>query len=535
MHEPPSPPTCTAEVTEKSLWRRGINGAMAIVLLLVIGAFLTLRFIDLDADPTFIELNKTGSFFGDEGLWYAANLWHETHGAWYHAGEYNPAIVVPVMPLLVAAGSIVSDLDTWSLARWMTAATICPSILLLMLAIGWRCGWWAALLVGLLLATSYELFVFSRVALLDAPGAAFAMIGLCLLLGWRGPRPAWATVLAALIGFIAVLCKSTMIVVMPVYVVAAWMTAPPHARWFRDPVLVTGVGVLLLAIFAGVLLTWFPEDLARFRETNVGRVGGSGAGGIGGGGDTGSTLIEFVKGGLFTGEWVFGLALACTPFALVRLRGQAAYPWVVACVIWIVLMSGAILFKGLMVPRYFVAQIAPAAILIALVAVEGWRRDTGRTAGWVLCLIVVVASGRGAAEIALAMRSPDHTFRDMGHDIHAIVTTEQGSQPGVIAGRWPAHSVGLAANIPVHSMWNDFDKAFESYPIRHLVTRGTIDYPETAADSQVQYIVKHFDVEPVASYTVMPELERYPLPIVLYRLTPKPETTEDDAAALPAE
>ena len=386
------------------------------------------------------------------------------------------------------------------------------SLLVLMLALWRSCGIWPALLAGLLIATSYSLFVFSRIALMDAPSASLGIIGLSLLLGWRpGRRPTWATVLAAVFGVLAVLCKTTIIAAMPSYLVAAWMTTPAGARRWRDPLIVAAVGVVLLGAYVGMLAMWFANDVAMFRSFNFQPRSVSLAG----------SVWRFAKSGNIVGEWLFGLGLVCLPLAVWRLRGLAVYPWVISLLIWLILMTGTVLAKGFIPPRYCVPLIPPVAVVIALLVYHGFRQDTGRIAGITLGAIVLIASARGAIDIFSAMKSPGYTYRDMGEDVRRRASEFGDPSQVVLWGRWPTGSVGLAADMPTHSLEGDMDAELQKYPVHFFLTRGPKEDPRISEQTDIVAMEERYHLELVTTYTVLPGYQFEPRPIHLYRVLPR--------------
>ncbi len=77
---------------------------MHFAFLLLISAIGVLRFVHLSADfpndtPWMIDQAK----FTDEGWWSSGAVMHMLTGHWYRSGDYNPAVALPVWPLLLSA------------------------------------------------------------------------------------------------------------------------------------------------------------------------------------------------------------------------------------------------------------------------------------------------------------------------------------------------------------------------------------------------------------------------------------------------
>ena len=157
------------------------------------------------------------SKYTDEG-WYAnaAIRFHQT-GHWYLHGGFNPAVALPVWPLLLAA---VFHFTGVSLAGARAVGLIFFG---LNLALTWllvrsQAPRWAALLAVTLLASSPFLFAFSRLALLEPPLTCLLLLS--WLLALRLPRTSarlQAAILFAigLLACLMILTKTTAVFLLP--------------------------------------------------------------------------------------------------------------------------------------------------------------------------------------------------------------------------------------------------------------------------------------------------------------------------------
>jgi len=468
--------------------------ALGVITVAIIGLGAA-RLIHLMADPPVRGLGRVASFYGDEGVWYSASLWLVEHGHLYIPGDYNPAVLVPVMPTLVGTVAAVTGLEVWFTARLTTAMLMLMATAALIVALSRRAGWGVALLTGLLMTASFPLFVYSRVALLDVPAVAWVVIGLCLLLGWRQRRPTWATVAAALIGCVAVLTKSTMLLAMPGYLVAAAMSPNPGARRWRDPLIITAIGVAVVGGYTAAALAWFAQDTAEFQQANITAAKSSLL----------EKAIRFIKAGRVMGDGFYVLATVCVPLALWRLRSHAVFPWVVAGLVWVVLMSLAVAIKGISVTRYYIPLMPALAVIIAAAVGAGaMPRATPARAGRVAgVLAVLLISALGGASITSYLREPAYTYQRMGRDLARRVEQLDPQTRWVIYGSWPSNGAALAAGVPPLTLQVQPGTAMlEQYPPAYLVTRGPRD--EAMDPDQLRQVQQHFTFGAEHTYRVLP-------------------------------
>src|ERR1700733_3875325 len=79
------------------------RGAVHILLLLVAAVFLALHALHLNADFPNHSPWMDWSKYTDEGWYGDGAIRHFQRGQWYVAGDFNPAIALPVWPLVEAA------------------------------------------------------------------------------------------------------------------------------------------------------------------------------------------------------------------------------------------------------------------------------------------------------------------------------------------------------------------------------------------------------------------------------------------------
>jgi len=168
-------------MTSRARW------VVAVVAVLVLAA--TLRGLWLTADPS--SNHTVGVVWHDEGAWVhnARNqvLW----GTW-RTDEWNPMFIAPVFTALEAAAFETFGVGTWQ-ARTVPLASGLIAILALMWGLSAVAGRRAALMGGLLLATSYTFVMWNRAALMESTMTMFIVIGWAAY-ARSARRPMWGMV-----------------------------------------------------------------------------------------------------------------------------------------------------------------------------------------------------------------------------------------------------------------------------------------------------------------------------------------------------
>jgi hypothetical protein len=186
------------------------------VWLLLIGVFAVLHALNLRADfpnhsPWWMDWAK----YTDEGWYGNAAIRAHLSGSWYLAGDFNPAVGVPVWPFLEWVLFFFMGV-TVQAARGLAIAFFFANLLLSYLLLKTRGPSWMGLLAVTLMVTSPFLYCFSRLAILE-PMLTTLMLG-ALNLGVRLPgfrRPVWVAAGMGLLFTLMMLTKSTALFLLP--------------------------------------------------------------------------------------------------------------------------------------------------------------------------------------------------------------------------------------------------------------------------------------------------------------------------------
>jgi hypothetical protein len=236
-----------------ALWLVGIAG------------FAVIHALHLRADfPNHSPWMFDWAKYTDEGWYGDAAVRAHLLGQWYLAGDFNPAVAVPVWPALEWLLFCVTGVSVEA-ARGLAVAIFFVNLALSYALLradgpglsrfesrGPVCGpRWPALVGISLLVTSPYLFCFSRLAILEPllTALVLAALNVAVRMGaWR--RPAWGAAAVGALAVLAALTKTTAIFLLPAI---AW--AMIAALWPRRNVALR-CAVVAGAVFAGGYVLW---------------------------------------------------------------------------------------------------------------------------------------------------------------------------------------------------------------------------------------------------------------------------------------
>jgi hypothetical protein len=186
------------------------------VWLVLIGVFAVLHALNLSADfpnhsPWWMDWAK----YTDEGWYGNAAIRAHLFGSWYLAGDFNPAVGVPVWPFLEWVLFFFTGV-TVQAARGLAIAFFFANLLLSYLLLKTRGPRWVGLVALTLMVTSPFLYCFSRLAILEPMLTTFTLAALNLGV-WlpRSRRPVLVSVGIGLLFTLMMLTKSTALFLLP--------------------------------------------------------------------------------------------------------------------------------------------------------------------------------------------------------------------------------------------------------------------------------------------------------------------------------
>ncbi|HTW60761.1 MAG TPA: hypothetical protein VMD55_03075, partial [Terracidiphilus sp.] len=221
-----------------------------------IAGFAALHAVNLRADfPNHSPWVFDWAKYTDEGWYGNAAVRAHLLGNWYRAGDFNPAVAVPVWPALEWLLFCITGVSVEAARALAVAIFFVNLALSYALLCSSRAGpgkaRWPALLGLSLLVTSPFLYSFSRLAILEPLLTAWvlaALIGSVRL--DRVRRPLWGAAGVGVLAVLAALTKTTAIFLLPAIAGAMAVTL-----WRRRGVALRCVGVAS-AVFAGGYVLW---------------------------------------------------------------------------------------------------------------------------------------------------------------------------------------------------------------------------------------------------------------------------------------
>jgi 4-amino-4-deoxy-L-arabinose transferase-like glycosyltransferase len=464
------------------------------VLLFLAVVLCLLRFFYLQADfpnhsPWMIDQAK----YTDEGWWASAAVRHFLIGHWLVAGDYNPAIAVPVWPLLLTAlyhFTGVSLVATRALNVFFSLATVG----LLYLVARRYADRTAAACAALLLAASAFAFVFSRLATLDTT----VDFEFCLLL-WvaslaKPQRSTTPVVLGFLIALM-LLTKTTSLVLVPAVLWLLWT-----ATRALPPLLITiatAAGTVVLYV-ATVLHSRYAQDYHYFFDINsLAEVQPR---------HTFSLILVQLRHGLWVDRILYPAAMVIGVFSVFRLRRLWSNPLFSASCIAIAGQAIYILRRqDDYAPRYFLALLTPIILIVvlALPQLSGRKRLA-------LAAILVAAVVLNTVQVLGFLVRRQYQLEGAAHSIKAVVDND----PHI-------HRLLLGSSAAQLSLMTGIPSINDEYSSQDLTQKAARYQPGwyvgwNDLDDDIVASLSAYRLDPVATYHVFDRDDRNTL--TLYRM-----------------
>ena len=497
----------------------------------VLLVLFALHFVHLLADFPNNSPWTDYSKYTDEG-WYsnAATRFFLT-GHWYLHGDFNPAVALPVWPLLLAAVFRFTGVSM-AAARALIVLIFGVNLLLSWYVLRAQAARWVALLAITLLVTSPFLFAFSRLAILEP-------LVVCLwLLSWllalRLPRFAGrsATLLQIAIG--VVLCLTVLAKTTGLFLVPSTLFLVANAYGWRRPairplvtVCVSGLAPWCAWYFL-LVRPHYRVDYFYLFEVNrwpqpIGFV---------------EHILAYwwaLNGALWISHVLCGTAIALLLLALIPHRRKAAAPhgtfWRNPLVgASLVALVGYIGFVGLQnhpQPRYYETVIYPLAFLLALGTahlLDRLRALPLRIAGAAALAVLAGVCVAGTFRIAGYVRHPEYTWLNAARGVTAYIDAHPA--PNRLVLSISGDDLSLMAHLP--AICDDFGTFDLPYRVHVYQPSWYADWndldPGTEEDLETQY-----SLQQVASFPAFDDPDRDTF--VLYRLIPLPPNRQKYSAA----
>jgi 4-amino-4-deoxy-L-arabinose transferase-like glycosyltransferase len=245
-----------------------------IAFLVLVGIlFFGLHFVHLTADFPNHSPWVDGAKTTDEGWYGGAAAHHFMMGSWYLPGSFNPAVSLPVWPVILGVWFQVTGVS-------MTAARVLM-LLFYGVSLGLMCllvkkyspgAAWAAALV--LMVVNPYCYVFDRMALLEPMLVFWLMVGIWLA-DTTGLAATGRQMLLGVVIVLMVLTKTTGAFLVPAVLYPMWAVAgfPKLRRMVRPVAVVMGTAVVLwVAYFVIAVRPHYMADYKLLLMANRNRV-----------------------------------------------------------------------------------------------------------------------------------------------------------------------------------------------------------------------------------------------------------------------
>ncbi len=506
-------------------------------LILLTAAFLALHFVHLAADFPNHSAWMDWSKYTDEGWYGDAAIRHFQLGHWYVPGDFNPAVALPVWPLLEAVFFRLAGVSLVT-ARMLTCAVfagiVAASWFLLRGVRPTRRSTLTASAAVLLLAVSPFCFVFTRLAILEPLLSLLTLLALLVAQRFRLPlhttRPApwWSPIrenapLILALGVLLpaiILTKTTGLFLVPAVLWMLWSALDFRLRPFvltSAPVAAIGLG-LWLTYFVAVVRPRYLLDYRYLFSANA---------------YTGITAHNFfgvlfwtMHGGFWMGRIVYWLALAAIVLAALSFRRLRTHPLVPALILWAVGYAAFLAYHNNLQPRYYLVIAVPLTLLVPVAFDQLLlpRLHAPRphrfalVAGATVFLVLVLNDARQTLGFVL---HPQYTFVEAARCIHEFIDEDHIKDPthNPLVLSISGSDLSLMTGIP--SICDDFGTAelgdrVKQYKPGWYVAWNQVD------DDKMDAMTPLFRVTRVASFPAMDDPDRNLL--ILYRLDPTPPT-----------
>jgi 4-amino-4-deoxy-L-arabinose transferase-like glycosyltransferase len=490
-----------------------LRRALRIALWMLAAALGLSRFLWLAADfsnysPWMIDQAK----FTDEGWWANAAIMHALTGHWHVPGDYNPAVALPVWPLLLGALFHFTGASVIAARALSVAFSLATLAVVYLLVRRYAQNPTAAQAAVLLMAASPFAFAFSRLAILDTlvifEFCAMLLVASCAANATNaGKQRIWPLVALALLIPAALLTKTTAAVLIPAVIWLAFRASansPANGRGWRA------------LIRAGVATAAAPLALLKLWALFVSRLG-YGADynyffGVNAMPDidwpqTLHWLHDLAQNGFWVDRLLYPLALVILLASVAFKRHLWRNPLFAAS--WMAIAGDAIFVFSRQddyAPRYFLVMLAPVVFIVVL-AFDDALGSSRRWAG-VLAAAMAIAVAFNFVAIANHLSHRQYQLYGAARQIAATVRGDR-SRSQLLFGV-SAAEVGLIAGLPsINDAYGIDDmaaKVARYKPGWYLAWNGEVDTDALAGYALV----------PIAAYRIFDDDDRTTL--TLYRV-----------------
>jgi len=452
----------------------------------VVVALSILKFFYLSADfPNYSPWMIDQAKFTDEGWWGNAAVMHALTGNWYVAGDYNPAVALPVWPTLLAIVFHFTGVSVLAARALNVAISI------------------ATLAVVFLLVRRYFAFAFNRLAILDTP-VVFEFCLLMLVASFASASRIWPFVALALLIPVMILTKTTAVLLAPAVFWIAWSAMGYKMRGLLRALFAVAVvpAALLKGYAALVTALGYGGDYDFFFKANaMSEIDWR---------QTFPTLSNLFENCFWIDRVLYPIALLILVLTVAWKRKLWSNPLFAAA--WIALAAqAAFIFRRQddYAPRYFLVMLAPMVWVVTLTFAE--LITHARKTAIVLFAAMAAALVANVVMIGQFLTHRDYDLQAAATGILNVIRSHPEQKPFLLGVS--GAQISLMTGIPsINDGYSteDMPKKLASYQPGWYLTWNSIA-PEDES------LLAPYRLEKMASYPAFDDDERSPL--ILYMMT----------------
>ncbi|MHB1699503.1 MAG: ArnT family glycosyltransferase [Acidobacteriaceae bacterium] len=495
------------------------------LLLFIAAVFLSLHFVHLRADFPNNSPWMDWSKYTDEGWYGNAAIQHYLRGSWYVPGDFNPAVALPVWPLMETLLFHFTGVSILA-ARALAVGTFACILIAAWLLLRRYQGGIAPAIAVFLLAVSPFCYAFTRLAIIEPLLILTTLLALLAASAVSPPKShpgrqrLWAILLLGFLLPLMILSKTTAIFLLPSVFYLLWISCGHAWRPFARATLIAGAiaATLWCSYFFLLIRPHYLADYLYLFSAN---------------GYTGITVATFwqvahdtVRDGNWMDRVLYPLALALMLFAAAAAQRLWRNPLFTALALW---MAGYLFFLAYhnnMQPRYYFVIAVPMLMLVALGfdnllrrALHSGASTRVKAMNWTLAgavgAAIAIAAVLDAAQTLRFVRTPEYTFARAAQQVKQVVDSDPARSHLVlsISGNNLSLLTGLL------SICDDFGTMDLEDRIAAYRPGWYVAWNEVESD-KMEVLSKFYTLDRVAAFPALDDPDRNLM--IVYKLNPLP-------------
>lgn len=410
----------------RSVWNGFFSALLLAASLLLVG----LHYLHLKADFPHFSPWDDPARFTDEGWYAGAALRHFLSGGWRLPGDFNPAVALPVYPVVVTALFRFTGVGIVAL-RALNVTFFAASLLTVWLLVKRYSHPLAAAGAVFLIACCPFYYAYSRLGTIEPLLALECLLALLAAssitraqsgLSYKLPSLAVGVLLAAM-----VFTKTPGICLYPaVFYLMASRCNFSFREVLRPMALAAGAaGVIAIAYGAIVLRAGLADDFSNLFAINKGRIHGR---------ILLSTVWAAAKQGSTMGPLFYLVAVAAMlSFPIVRRKRQA--PLFIASMLGVAGYGAFIVYHGWLIPRYYLVPmpLMAIALVLALAGMAQSRLLPFRLLTAALTAMLLLSCVSQIRTLLLWSRNPSYSYVQAAQAIYRIIDRDPSNDRVVLS------------------------------------------------------------------------------------------------------